>query len=247
MFTCTRYGSTLAALLLTLLLAACATPEQTIVYSGTPQPVEAPPEPVEDSSAAEFNRSMLLADMLYAARIAFEDNRLMTPAHDNAYDRYQEVLQLDPTNQVALQGLRDIVQRYVELADAETALGRFDEAGALLRRAALLDPEHSGMLAARERLQRAQQVDMQSHALDPDGLRRQSLDTMVRLADIAQQIMRSEATFLINARSDEEGRWIYKVMREAVGGYRLRGNIAISGTPNILVTLPDAERCAATC
>ena len=62
---------------------------------------------------------------------------------------------------------------------------------------------------------------------------------MSRLAEIAQFIQRNEATFLINAPSDEEGRWIYKVMREAVGGYRLRGNIDISAIPNILVTLPS--------
>jgi hypothetical protein len=49
----------------------------------------------------------------------------------------------------------------------------------------------------------------------------------------------SEATFLIRARTDEEGRWIYKTMRDAVGGYRLRGNIDVSGTPAIVVSTPS--------
>lgn len=234
--------------LVLLLLAACTTPEPRIVYTGTPLPEPEPePAPVEDNSAAEFARSMLLADLLYAARTAYEDNRLMTPAYDNAYDRYQEVLRLDPTNAVALQGLCDIVRRYIELADGETALGRFREAEDLLRRAALLEPDHADLQAARQRLGVARQAAIDSYALDPDGLRRQSLETMNRLAEIAQEIRRHEATFLINARNDEEGRWIYKVMREAVGGERLRGNIAISGTPTIAITRPAAESCTSSC
>lgn len=227
-----------------LLPVACTTPERTTVYSGSPAPVVEEAPPVDDDSAAEFARSMLLADILYAARTAYEDNRLMSPMGDNAYDRYIEVLQLDPGNEVAMQGIRDIVLRYIELADAATALGKFSEAQSLLGRAASLDPERAELAAARARLEAAQRNKIETYALDPAGLSSQSLEVMTRLAEIAQNIMRDEATFLINARNDEEGRWIYKVMRESVGGYRLRGNIDISGTPSILITVPAA---AATC
>ena len=104
------------------------------------------------------------------------------------------------------------------------------------------------LAGARQRLQLAQRNKIESYALDPEGLRSQSLEMMTRLGEIAQQIMRDEATFIINARSDEEGRWIYKIMRESVGGYRLRGNIDISGTPNILVTVPaTGGACASNC
>ncbi len=37
---------------------------------------------------------------------------------------------------------------------------------------------------------------------------------MVKLGEIGQHIRNLEATFLINARTDEEGRWIYKIMRK---------------------------------
>lgn len=227
-----------------LLPVACTTPERTTVYSGSPAPVVEEAPPVDDGSAAEFARSMLLADILYAARTAYEDNRLMSPMGDNAYDRYIEVLQLDPGNEVAMQGIRDIVLRYIELADAAVALGKFSEAQSLLGRATSLDPERAELAAARARLEAAQRNKIETYALDPAGLSSQSLEVMTRLAEIAQNIMRDEATFLINARNDEEGRWIYKVMRESVGGYRLRGNIDISGTPSILITVPAA---AATC
>lgn len=186
-----------------------------------------------------FARSMLLADMLYEARIAFEDNRLMSPSGDNALDRYRQVLQLDPGNAVALQGIQDIVLRYVDLADVAMRQGQHAEADSLLDRAAALNPERPELLAAWQRLELARQTEVHNYQLDPQGLAEQSLEVMVRLGEIAQQIQRNEATFLINARNDAEGRWIYKVMREAVGGYRLRGNIDISSTPGILVTLPS--------
>lgn len=231
-----------------LLLGGCATQERQTVYSGTPAPVAEEPPPQDNGNAAAFARSMMLADILYAARTAYEDNRLMSPANDNAYDRFIEVLQLDPGNEVAMQGIRDIVQRYIELADADTALGKFSEAASLLDRAASLDPERAELAGARARLEAAQRNKIDTYALDPEGLRSQSLEMMTRLGEIAQQIMRNEATFLINARNDEEGRWIYKIMRESVGGYRLRGNIDISGTPNILVTVPaGGNSCNSSC
>jgi tetratricopeptide (TPR) repeat protein len=233
---------------LLLLLGACTTQERQTVYSGTPAPVEATSPPQDDGSAAAFARSMMLADILYAARSAHEDNRLMSPAGDNAYDRYIEVLQLDPGNEVALQGIRDIVLRYIELADGATALGKFAEAASLLQRAASLDPDREELAAARARLEVAERNKIETHALDPEGLSTQSLEMLTSLGEIAQRIMRDEATFLINARSDEEGRWIYKVMRESVGGYRLRGNIDISGTPNILITVPaTGSACTTNC
>lgn len=243
-----RWTSLCLATAVLLWLAGCATQERKAVYSGAPAPVvEAAPEPVDDNAAA-FARTMMLADILYAARTAYENNRLMSPAGDNAYDRFIEVLQLDPGNEVAMQGIRDIVQRYIDLADGATALGKFSDAAGLLGRAASLDPEHVALAAARVRLVAAQRNKIDTYALDPEGLRSQSLEMMTRLGDIAQQIMRNEATFLINARNDDEGRWIYKVMREAVGGYRLRGNIDISGTPTILVAVPaGGSSCNRNC
>jgi hypothetical protein len=231
-----------------VLLGGCAAQERQTVYSGTPAPVVEEPPQQDNGNAAAFARSMMLADILYAARTAYEDNRLMSPANDNAYDRFIEVLQLDPGNEVAMQGIRDIVKRYIELADAATGLGKFSEASSLLGRAESLDPAHAELAGARARLETAQRNKIDTYALDPEGLSSQSLEMMTRLGEIAQQIMRNEATFLINARNDEEGRWIYKIMRESVGGYRLRGNIDVSGTPNILVTVPaGGNSCNANC
>jgi tetratricopeptide (TPR) repeat protein len=227
-----------AVVALVLALAGCASKDVVTTYPGNPIPEPPPPVP-EAPSQAEFQRARLLADMLYDAKAAYDDNRLMLPAGNNAYEMYQQVLQFDPGNAVAMEGIKEIARRYVSLADAAINQGKYDEAGGYLGRAERLSPDEPELAASRMRLEEARQNKVEIHQLDPSALRAQNLDIMTRLGDIAQQIQSSEATFLINARSDEEGRWIYKTMRDAVGGYRLRGNIAIAGEPSILVNVPS--------
>ena len=225
-----------------LLLVSCAgTDSGTVVYS----PEQAPdavsgPDQVANSGNDPFVRQRILADMLYEARLAFDDNRLTSPAGSNAYDGYRSVLDLDPDNAVALQGLRDIVQRYIELADAAIDLRQFDNAGSLLDRAARIDRDDAALAEAQARLAQARDIDMDVFALDADQLSNRGLEIMVELGEIGQYIRNREAVFLINARTDEEGRWIYQTMRNAVGGYRLRGNIAVDNIPSIQVVIPKS-------
>ena len=223
-----------------LALASCASRETgQVIYSPGDKAAEADP----DRNRVEvyndpFLRQRVLADMLYEARMAFEDNRLMAPAGNNAYDQFRTVLDFDPDNEVARQGILDIVGRYVDLADAAIAIGQFDNAQGLLDRAARIGENRELVAAARNRLAQARDVKMDVYALDARALASRDLDIMVKLGEIGQLIRDQEATFLINARSDEEGRWIYQVMRQAVGGFRLRGNIAITSEPSIQVTFP---------
>ena len=221
------------------LLASCTTPEEQVIYiPPEPAPVVEPEPAQVFLTDDEVRRARLLADILYSAKQAFADNRLQQPAGNNAYERYQEVLQLDPGNAVALEGIQEIAQRYVALADAAMALGQYDNAEAYLIRAMRINSVLPGLADAQERLEVARQNKMEVYNLDPAGLNSKSAALLAQLAEVARHIKDLEATFIINARNDEEGRWIYKVMREAVDGYRLRGNIGISGTTNILVTVP---------
>jgi len=224
---------------LLLLLAACASQDgDTFVYSRSEEEVRI--EGGAMSNSDPIVRQRILADMLYEARLAFEDNRLMTPPGNNAYDGFQMILDIDPENVVAQQGIRDIVLRYVELADAATQLRQYDNAENFLNRAVRIDGNNKAVADARDRLERARNIQMDIFTLDGEALTERSLQTMVKLGEIGQHIHNLEATFLINARTDEEGRWIYKIMREAVGGYRLRGNIGIAAQPSIQVVVPGS-------
>ena len=235
-------------LLLLIMLASCAGNDSgIIVYSGSDGSADATgsdadgPESLEETLgniSDPFVRQRILADMLYEARLAYEDNRLLSPAGNNAYEGFRAILDFEPDNEVALQGIRDIVVRYTELADAATRLGQYDSAESYLNRAAGIGVNFGVITDARQRLEQARKTRMEIFVLDPDALTSRSLEIMVELGDIGQHIRNIEAVFLINARTDEEGRWIYKTMREAVGGSRLRGNIGIASEPSIQVVIP---------
>tara|TARA_R110000772_G_scaffold91216_7_gene187713 strand:- start:2317 stop:3006 length:690 start_codon:yes stop_codon:yes gene_type:complete len=194
----------------------------------------------EDWPVADpFLRARILADMLYEARVAFEDNRLLLPAGDNAYDRYMEVLSIVPDNQVALDGIENIADRYVAMALEAIRVGQFENAENYLNRAASINPDKENIAEARRILLSESRISRDYFPLDPQELERQSLDIMSRLGSIAEYVRNREATFLITARNDAEGRWIYRIMREATGGYRLRGDIAIGNRPTIQVNIPQ--------
>jgi tetratricopeptide (TPR) repeat protein len=236
----------LQLLLLAALLAGltgCRMPTTVTTYQGKPVAV---PEPVTVTvDEAALRRARILADMLYAAKSAFDDNRLMVPAGNNAYEQYQQVLQVDPGNAQALAGIQEIAVRYIALAETALSQAEYTEAETMLARATRLNPAMPELAVTTARLAQARQVSVQVHALDAAGLRSHSLEIMTELAEVAQQIKTAEATFLIRARTDEEGRWIYKTMRDAVGGYRLRGNIAIAGSPAIVINTAGAATAPA--
>lgn len=191
------------------------------------------------SVADPFLRARILADMLFEASVAFDDNRLMLPPGDNAYDRYMEVLSFAPENQVALQGIEDIADRYVAMANQAIQIGQFDNAEEYLDRADGISPGKANIVEARRVLDLEKSVTREYFTLDPQELTAQSLLIMSQLGSIGEMVRNNDATFLITARSDAEARWIYQIMREAVGGYRLRGNIALGSQPTIQVNIPQ--------
>jgi len=229
-----------------LLMQACVTEnfgsssEEPAVATSAADLEDHATQPVESSRVSEpFLRARILADMLFEASIALDDNRLLLPAGDNAYDRYMEVLSFDPENRVALQGLEDIADRYVAMATQAIQIGQFDNAEEYLTRAESIKPDKKNIIEARTVLARESSVSRDYFALDPDEVVAQSLRIMSELGNIGELVRNHDATFLITARSDAEGRWIYQVMREAVGGYRLRGNITLGSQPTIQVNIPQ--------
>jgi hypothetical protein len=58
------------------------------------------------------------------------------------------------------------------------------------------------------------------------------------LVQLAQRVRQSDESIMIYARSDAEGRWIYKTMKDAVGDYRIRGDIRIAQQPAIDLLSP---------
>jgi len=230
--------------LLAILLVGCQTP-----------PAESPPSEsasgstaldirvlseaeVYSGSSSADSRSMI-PDILYEALQALGEDRLLTPIDDNAHSRFRRVLAMDSQNELALQGLQDIVERYLELAGESMRRGIFDEAKTMLDRARSVDASHPNIATVAEALRKEMNSNDLFFALDYPLYSARSEFAQNQLADIARQTREHEAFFLITAPNDDLARWMVSVMREAVAGYRLRGNIELSSHLGVRLRLPS--------
>lgn len=73
-------------------------------------------------------------------------NRLLVPAGDNAFEDYSRVLDIDPDNAAARQGLDAIAERYVGLVRRELDRGRLDQASQFVGRGLTVRPGHAALL-----------------------------------------------------------------------------------------------------
>tara|TARA_B110000858_G_scaffold115070_1_gene131498 strand:- start:9427 stop:10161 length:735 start_codon:yes stop_codon:yes gene_type:complete len=191
-------------------------------------------------SSREDRREMI-PDILYAALQALSDDRLLTPIDDNAHGRFKRVLAMDPNNKLALEGLQDIVVRYLQLVEESMRRGLFDEAETLLARARSVDSNHPGIAITAEALRLEMNSNDLFFKLDYPNYSARSELAQNELADIARQAREHEAFFLITAPNDKLARWMVSVMREAVTGYRLRGNIELSSRLGVRLRMPSDE------
>ena len=231
------------SVVLLLSLAACKSDSGVIVYHSNPvvEETEAEPEQPVLIDEAQLQKQRILADILYDAKAAYAGGRLMLPAGRNAYELYLQVLRLDPENAVALEGIQEIALRYIAMADAAIKEASFDNAEQYLARAIRLSPDQQELAGVRERLTAARKNRVIVHELNPAALTKKSPQLLHELGEVARQIQASGGTFLIRARTDEEGRWIYKTMKDAVSGYRLRGNIEAAATPGIIISATGGD------
>lgn len=81
---------------------------------------------------------------LYAA------GRLTAPADDNAATVYKQVLEIDPGNDAARQGLESVVQRVVANAESAMFAGNVEQGRAYLRQAEAIDSNAPGITTLRQ-------------------------------------------------------------------------------------------------
>jgi len=227
-----------------LLLQACETGEQIPATSseGESDPaisVRVLSDAEVVSGRAAVDRQRFLADILYEGLQALGDDRLLTPVDDNAHARFMRVLAYDPDNAIALQGLQDIVVRYAELSEEASRQGLFMEAETLLDRARFVDAEHPGIARASLALQTEMNSGDLFFVLDEREFANHSENAQEQLADIARQAKQHGAFFLITAPNDDLARWMFSIMRTAVDGYRLRGNIELATRTSVRLRLPS--------
>jgi len=108
--------------------------------------VATPPNSARDDEIGELVR---------AAAADVDALRLTAPVGNNAFERYQQVLIMEPGNENAARGLEVIVIRYVTLANTAMSHGELDKAKRYLDSASGVSPEDKGVALARGMLKAA--------------------------------------------------------------------------------------------
>ncbi|WP_231759316.1 N-acetylglucosaminyltransferase [Microbulbifer elongatus] len=220
------------------LLAGCAAPPPE-----PPPPVVAPPPPVGPSP--EEIRQRTVRHFLGRAEEAQREGFITMPAGASAYDFYLQVQQLDPGNAQAAAGIQTLVMHLVDQARDALRRRAFGRVSSLLNTADEIAPGNPLSAEVRKQARREQQRAREDVALEGPGAQTVSLppaalsarsEAMVQmLGEIAQRIRQHQLRVIIVARDDSEGRWIYGQLRQAVPGYRVRGDIKLGNPPRLLL------------
>lgn len=147
----------LILLLLGSLLSGCISQEP------APKPKVVQPQPTVVLRPAPPTVEQRVSLLLRQAERALSADRLLLPAGDNAYDRYQAVLKLQPNNAQAKSGLQVIAMRYIDMGRTALRHSRVSDARVYAQRAkrvyadnpllreleqALAEAEHNQRVAA---------------------------------------------------------------------------------------------------
>ena len=109
-------------------------------------------EPVLSAEEAEVSR------LLAAAEADLKARRLTSPAGNNAWDRYQQVLGIDPANPDAIRGMERVIGSYMELFGTAVEQEDFDQAESYLERIRNLHPDSPSLLEGKKQLEDARQA-----------------------------------------------------------------------------------------
>ena len=226
---------------LLVLSSAC----KTSVSPPVPQPPPASAEPAGAAAPEAAVDEAALAELLEAADRAIAEDRLMTPANDNAFDYYAQAAELSPAHPAVRTGLERIVERYLILA--QQAIGRQRWAGArsMLDRATLVDANHPGIEAMRRQVRLLAGARRLTLALDQQAVRGRLPASAAKLATFGKQAREANARVTIRAANDADGRWMYQQLSKSPGTRRIRASMEVGLPPNVTIVLLPADDATA--
>ncbi|WP_444914844.1 N-acetylglucosaminyltransferase [Microbulbifer sp. EKSA008] len=225
-------------LLLAFCLGACSSNKP------APKTVVPPPAPKKTPSQDQVRRNNI-SFFLSRAEQALRKGHLTQPAGASAYDYYLRVLQLQPDNSKAETGIQTIVVTYVERARDALRRRDFGAVNTLLKRAEMLAPANPLVAEVRTQLVRERgraQLDLPQGeviGLPAGELATRSAGLVEQLQRVAGRIRSEQLRVIIVARTDAEGRWVYQQLREAVPGYRVRGDIKVGNPAKLILIKPS--------
>jgi hypothetical protein len=176
-----------------------------------------------------------IQQLLFSADTAMEENRLTTPADDSAFDRYKQVLNLDPSNKLAIDGINRIVERYLAWALDHAERSNLNRARRFVSLAEGIDPAHPNIQPVVNKINDQEDKVVSVFKLDATAVRNQSVDP-ARLETIAARIQRHHAFITIRAPDDRSGRWLYQELNRRVD-FRIEASFERSSNASVSLTL----------
>ena len=99
-----------------------------------------------------------VARLLAAAEADLKARRMTSPAGNNAWEKYQAVLKLDPGNLEAMAGVERVMSSYMELFGTAVEQEEFEKAAGYLAKVRELHPDSPVLEAGEERIETAKQA-----------------------------------------------------------------------------------------
>lgn len=194
-----------------------------------------PPEPVRETTLPGPNRE--IDQLLTAAEQALQRKRLTTPAEDNAYLRYLQILSRDPDNREAIAGIARIVETYLSWAALALERDQYARAESMLNKANSVDDQHPAIEVFRERLLDLQSQERSIIKISQSDLTNRSAQLSSQLRQIAENYAGQCSIIKIRAQTDADARWIYQQMNLGTES-RLRATIQSGHPPSVQLSYP---------
>ncbi len=149
--------------------------------------------PVVDVPAPDpaRERAARIAALLEAADTDIEALRLTTPPGNNAFEKYNAVLSLEPQNEAAREGIDRVVNNYLQLAQSAAETGDIETARRYVSRAAAIRPDHPAVQSATARLARRDEAESLSRDIAQRAAQVTDKSTRRKLAG-ARKALRKE-------------------------------------------------------
>lgn len=106
--------------------------------------------------------AQMLEFLSHKAQAQWSENKLTTPAGDNAYETYQQILTLDSSNELAKTGLEKIVKHYENLARVTQEQGNFAQSLEIIKQGLFVMPNDPRLLMMQREIQEKINQQMQS-------------------------------------------------------------------------------------
>ncbi|MGH8514655.1 MAG: hypothetical protein ACREV8_12085, partial [Gammaproteobacteria bacterium] len=110
--------------------------------------------PVATSTSVDPGSREVVKALAWLAKKSLDDYRLTHPPQDNAYYYYSRLLEIDPGNVPARNGLLAIGERFAFLAERELANNNYDRAKGYVAIGLQFAPENDTLLALKSLAQR---------------------------------------------------------------------------------------------